>query len=149
MRLSANGLDLIKTYEGLRLETYKDVAGHATVGYGHKLKKDEAFSRLSMADAEALLRIDVAHFEHGVSELCSEFHVTQGQFDALVSFAYNVGLSALEKSTLLKKLKAGDIAGAAREFERWIHAGGLAQPGLRKRRAAEARLFLSDTKRVS
>lgn len=143
MRLSTRGLDILKEFEGLALEPYKDVAGYETIGYGHKLHPGESFGRISKADAEALLMIDLNGIEQGVWDLLSHRQppVTQGQFDALVVFAFNVGLAALRKSTLLVKTLHHD-ATAADEFKRWVHAGGKVHQGLVRRREAERRLFM-------
>jgi lysozyme len=141
MKTSATGVALIKQFEGLELVPYKDVAGHWTVGYGHKIEAGESFPKLSEADAEALLRIDLVRFEAGVLDITKGIKLSQNQFDALVAFAYNVGLDALRKSTLIRLLQDRDPAGAAAQFGRWIHAGGVAYEGLRRRRAAERRLF--------
>lgn len=144
MKISDTGLQLIKDFEGLRYHPYTDLAGNMTIGFGHKIGKTESFSKLSLEDAIALLKIDLAVFEKGVSELCHERQMPQGQFDALVSFAFNVGLETLRKSTLLQWALAGNIPRAAKEFERWIYAGGLAHAGLKRRRMAEQKLFLAD-----
>lgn len=138
-QISLAGLALIKRAEGLALAPYKDAAGLWTIGYGHKLESGEWWDKVSQADADALLARDVTDAEDAVNSLVS-VPITQEQFDALVSFTYNVGAGALKKSTLLAKLNAGDPAAAA-EFGRWVHAGGKVLPGLQTRRAEEARLF--------
>ncbi|OJH84352.1 phage lysozyme [Serratia marcescens] len=97
---------------------------------------------IDAATAERLLVCGVAQFEQGVERLVA-VTVTQGQFDALVSFAYNLGLRALENSTLLRRLNAGDRQGAADQFGRRVNAGGVRLDGLVARRAAERALFLS------
>lgn len=96
--------------------------------------------------AERLLRTGLVSYESDVSKLV-KVKLTQGQFDALVSFAYNLGARALSTSTLLQKLNAFDYAGAADEFPRWNKAGGKVLPGLTRRREAERALFLSDGKK--
>jgi len=95
---------------------------------------------ITEAQATALLAQDVVRFEKGVNGL--GVALTQNQFDALVSFAFNVGEKALRDSTLAKKLKAGDIKGAAAQFGAWVKGGGKTLPGLVRRRAAEAALFV-------
>lgn len=139
MRLSPTGLDLIKSHEGLRLSAYQDVVGVLTIGYGHtsNVKPDMAISE---QEAEDILRRDVASFEKAVNDLVTA-PLNQNQFDALVSFAFNLGHGALERSTLLSKLNARDYAGAAAEFDRWINAGGKPWPGLVRRRKEERELF--------
>lgn len=139
-RISQAGLDLIKDFEGLRLSAYRDPVGVVTIGYGHT-KTARMGQVISAQEAEALLREDVAHFEHCVSRLV-EAPLEQHQFDALVSFAYNLGCGALERSTLLKKLNALDYPGAADELLRWNRAGGQVLRGLVRRREAERALFL-------
>lgn len=141
MRTSDKGIDLIKAFEGLRLNAYRCPAGVPTIGYGHT--KDVVMgTKITAEDAEELLRGDLEVFEDGVAEAV-KLSLTQGQFDALVSFSFNLGVGALRKSTLLKKLNMGDIEGAADEFLKWNRAGGKVLPGLVKRRKAERELFLS------
>lgn len=137
--LSQNGLDLIKGFEGLRLSAYQDSAGVWTIGYGHtgNVKPGD---RITQAEAERLLQQDTAWAQQAVRDQV-KVPLTQGQFDALTSFTFNLGAGALEKSTLLKKLNAGDYAGAQAEFGKWVHAGGEVLQGLVRRRAAEADLF--------
>lgn len=140
MSLSQNGLDLIKGFEGLRLNAYQDSAGVWTIGYGHTGPDVRPGMSITQAQAEQLLRQDVARFEQAVRDNV-RVPLTQNQFDALVSFTYNVGEGALQDSTLLRKLNAGDYAGAQTEFGRWVYAGGERLEGLERRRAAEAALF--------
>lgn len=139
MHTSQKGLDLIKSFEGLRLSAYKDVVGVVTIGYG-------TTSGVKMGDtitkerAEQLLREDVERFEQQVLRLV-RVPLSQGQHDALVSFVYNLGAGNLSNSTLLRLLNAGDYAGAAAQFDRWNKAGGKVLAGLVRRRAAERALF--------
>jgi len=141
MHISNNGLDLIRRFEGLRLRAYLCPGGVWTIGYGHTGPDVKPGLRISSEEADALLRGDVARFGAGVSAIAGA--CTQGQHDALVSFAFNLGLGALMSSTLLKKHRAADRGGAAAEFGRWTHARGRVLPGLVRRRAAEAALYLS------
>lgn len=141
MQLSARGLALIKEHEGLRLDAYRCPGKVWTIGYGSTGPHVGPRRRIDAAQAEVLLREDVARFEEGVARIAGP--CTQGQYDALVCFAFNLGLGALMSSTLLKKHKAGDHRAAAAEFARWVNAGGRRLPGLIKRRAAEAELYLS------
>lgn len=142
MKTSQKGIDLIKSFEGLSLKVYDDAVGLKTIGYGHLIKKGEVFTTISLQEAEDLLRKDLNQFEEGVSTSV-KVALTQNQFDALVSFAFNLGMGNLNSSTLLKKLNAGDIQGAASEFGRWNRAGNKVLAGLTRRRLAEKELFLS------
>lgn len=148
MKISDKGLALIKRWEGLRLESYLCPAKVWTIGYGSTGPHVKQGMVITEAEAEALLRKDVARFEDGVNHIVGP--CTQGQFDALVSFAFNLGLGALMSSTLLKRHKAGDFARAADAFLSWNKArqgwpkGKLVVlPGLTKRRAAERQIYLS------
>lgn len=141
MQLSERGFALIKEHEGLRLDAYRCPAKVWTIGYGSTGPHVRAGLRIDATQAEALLLEDVARFEDGVARIAGA--CTQGQYDALVCFAFNLGLGALMSSTLLKKHKAGDHRAAAAEFARWVSAGGRRLPGLVRRRAAEAELYLS------
>jgi lysozyme len=149
MKVSAKGLALIKQHEGLVLHAYKDPIGVLTIGYGHTSMagppKVYAGQTITKAEAGRILRQDVDKFSAGVLELLEGVDLTQGQFDALVSLAFNVGLGNFQGSTLRKKLLRGDYLGAANEFPKWRKAGGNVLPGLVKRRAQEKALFLGDT----
>ncbi|CAI1527524.1 lysozyme [Serratia plymuthica] len=140
MKIDVNGLNLIKEFEGLRLQAYKCPADIWTIGYGHTADVS-ANDVITEEDAIFLLRQDVAESERAVNKYV-HVPLTQNQFDALVSFVFNLGVGNFRTSTLLKKLNAGDDDGAAQEFGRWIHAGGKALPGLVRRREAERALFL-------
>lgn len=146
MNISKNGIELIKRFEGLELEAYPDSVGVWTIGYGWTQavdgKKIALGMRIDQATADRLLKCGVVQYEQGVNQLV-KVRITQGQFDALVSFAYNLGLRSLSTSTLLRKLNDGDKQGAADEFGRWVNAGGKRLDGLVTRRAAERRMFLS------
>ncbi len=137
------GLALIKESEGLRLSTYLDAVGKPTIGYGHLIRPGETFNGpISQQQAEALLRKDLVDTEQGIAKAV-RVSITQGQFDALASFVFNLGAGRLRSSTLLRKLNAGDYAGAANQFLLWDKAGGKPLKGLTKRRQAERKLFLS------
>lgn len=144
MNISQKGINLIKKFEGLRLDSYLCPANVWTIGYGHTQpvngKKIARGMKIDEVEAERLLRCDLVKFEDGVNKLV-KVPMTQGKFDALVSFAFNLGLGALSTSTLLKKMNAKDYAGAEAEFKRWNQAGGKVLPGLIQRRAAEAAMF--------
>lgn len=143
MHISEKGLALIRQFEGLRLLAYKCAAGVPSIGYGHT-RTAKMGQSITQERAEELLREDVARFEAAVSRLV-KVPLTQGQHDALVSFAFNFGAKALEKSTLLRLLNAGDYSGTAAQFDRWVYASGKKLSGLVKRRAAERALFEGET----
>ena len=138
------GVQLICQFEGLKLERYRDAVGLWTIGYGHLILKEEMekLIKITTGEAKNILRKDLKRTETGVKKLLT-LSVTQNQFDALVSFAFNLGLGNLKKSTLLKKVNAGDKDAAALQFKCWNKAGGRVLAGLTRRRDAEMRLFLS------
>lgn len=146
MQTSEKGIALIKQFEGCRLTAYQDSVGVWTIGYGWTRPVDGVPVRSGMTIkqevAERLLKTGLVSYEKDVSKLV-KVKLAQGQFDALVSFAYNLGARALSTSTLLKRLNAGDYRGAADEFLRWNKAGGKVLAGLTRRREAERALFLS------
>lgn len=146
MNISKNGIELIKRFEGCELQAYQDSVGVWTIGYGWTQavdgKKIGAGMVIDLATAERLLKCGVVQYEQGVNQLV-KVKITQAQFDALVSFAYNLGLRSLSTSTLLKKLNVGDTKGAADEFLKWCRAGGKILNGLVRRRTAERELFIS------
>lgn len=142
MKISQKGLDLIKSFEGLKLKAYQDVVGVWTVGYGSTGPHVKPGMVITAKQAEDLLRDDVARFEVCIGKQVS-VPLSQSQFDALVSFAFNLGCGNLASSTLLKKLNAKDYSGAASEFVKWNRAGGKVLAGLTRRREAEKALFLS------
>ncbi|QJP10448.1 lysozyme [Pseudomonas multiresinivorans] len=139
MRTSERGVSLIKAFEGLRLDAYQDSVGVWTIGYGTTRGVKRGMT-ISKAEAERLLTEDIGRFEPEIARLV-KVPLTQGQWDALTSFTYNLGAANLESSTLLKLLNAKDYAGAAEQFPRWNKAGGKVLPGLVKRRAAEQAMF--------
>lgn len=148
-RLSSRGAAFIGRFEGFRPLPYNDPAGHATIGYGHlihlgRVTEDDRrkWKRMSQAQGLALLRKDSQRFADAVRRLVKP-KLKQHEFDALVSFAFNVGVHAFEKSTLLKLLNRGDRRGAAAQLIRWDKAGGKRLPGLTRRRRAERLLFLT------
>ncbi|MEL4885699.1 lysozyme [Pectobacterium betavasculorum] len=146
MQISSNGINLIKQFEGCELTAYQDAVGVWTIGYGWTQAVDGKSIRRGMtidsATADRLLKTGVVQYEQAVNQLV-KVAISQNQFDALVSFAYNVGTRSLSTSTLLRKLNAGDISGAADEFLRWNKAGGKELAGLARRRVAEREMFLS------
>ncbi len=149
LRLSAGGLEMIKRYEHLKLTEYKDFGGEMAIGYGHHLRPGENFSHgITEAKANQLLRGDVRNAELQVKELV-KVPLTQPQFDALVSFCYNIGQTRFEHSELLKKVNRDDFVGAGQEFHHWVaghgHSHGHAHvlAGLIARRKEERAMFLS------
>ncbi|EMI5460301.1 lysozyme [Enterobacter roggenkampii] len=146
MQTSDKGIALIKQFEGCKLTAYQDSVGVWTIGYGWTKPVDGKPIRAGMTikqeTAERLLKTGLVSYENDVSRLV-KVDLTQGQFDALVSFTYNLGARSLSTSTLLRKLNGGDYAGAADEFLRWNKAGGKVLNGLTRRREAERALFLS------
>lgn len=142
MKISQKGINLIKTFEGLSLKAYKDSVGVVTIGYGSTGPHVSMGQIITEVQAETLLKSDIARFERGVSDLVTA-PLNQNEFDALVSFSFNLGLGNLKSSTLLRKLNSLDCQGAAKEFERWNKAGGKVLAGLTRRRIAERDLFLS------
>jgi lysozyme len=142
MQLSAAGLEFIKREEGFRSSLYQDVAGILTIGYGHRVTPSESFSSpITEAQATALLQADVRQAEQWVARLVKVI-LTQGQFDALVDFCFNLGCGRLKSSTLLAALNAGHYAAAAEQLLSWDHANGQVNPGLKARRTAELQLFI-------
>lgn len=141
MKISQAGLDLIKEFEGFEPEAYLCPAGIWTIGYGHTGDVSEG-QTITEEEAEELLRQDVAFAEDAVTDYV-EGDLTQGQFDALVCFVFNIGAGAFRDSTLLRLLNQGDNEGAAEQFLRWNKAGGKVLSGLTRRREAERELFLS------
>lgn len=144
MKTSRAGIDLIKEFEGLRLEAYLCPADVWTIGYGHTSSAGEPFvtrgMKITAAEAERILARDLRVYEAGVLRLV-KVEITQNQFDALVSFAYNCGVGALAKSTLLKRLNAGRADAVPAELMKWTKSGGRELPGLVRRRRAEAQLW--------
>ncbi|MFA9499903.1 lysozyme [Mannheimia sp. E30BD] len=153
LSLSSTGLDLIKSFEGCKLTAYRDVKGVATIGYGHTFGVKMGMT-ITQAQADEFLKADIKHFEEGVNVLLNELgvQVTQCQFDALVSLAFNIGLRALAKSTLAKYLYTmrqddqESIYKVADQFLRWKFSGGKEYPGLLNRRKKERLHFLLDAK---
>jgi lysozyme len=138
---------MIKHHEGVRLRPYRCPAGLWTVGVGHLIGDGKSLPEhwnktFTQEEVDAILAADLVRFERGVLRLCPTA-LTQGQFDALVSFAFNVGLGSLQRSTLRMKTNRGEIESAAKEFMKWTKAGGKVLPGLVKRRKDESALYSS------
>ncbi len=141
-------LSLIKRWEGLSLKAYQDVAGLWTIGYGHLIRPGEKYHPygpvrdITQADAEELLARDSASARNAVVTYV-KVPLTANQRMALESLAFNIGAGAFASSTLVRKLNAGDYAGAASEFLRWNKAGGVVVAGLTNRRYDEREVFLT------
>lgn len=140
MKTSPNGVALIKHFEGCRLTAYKCPAGVLTIGYGSTGPHVTEGLKITQERADDILREDLDRFEKGV-DVAVKVSLDQDEFDALASFAFNLGLGNLTVSTLLKKLNANDRVGAAKEFLKWNRAGGVVLAGLTRRRKAESELF--------
>jgi lysozyme len=140
VKISQAGKDLIISFEGIRLEAYKCPAGVWTIGVGSTVPAVHAGEVITKQQALARFDKDLAKFENAVDRLV-KVPLTQNQFDALVSFTFNVGEGALAKSTLLKKLNAGDYDAVPSELMKWTKGGGKELPGLVRRRRAEAAMW--------
>jgi len=141
LRLSTEGSELLKRSEGFSSWPYADAAGFQTIGFGHRVKPGENFaSGISQAQADAILVQDVRIAELAVTRLV-KVTLTQGQFDALVDFVFNLGAGQLAGSTLLKYLNGGNYDSAAWQLLAWDHVGSREVAGLKHRREAEFRLW--------
>ena len=144
MKISSAGLNIIKEFEGFRANAYRDPVGIWTIGFGtiRGVKPGDVVTR---SEAERRLRHELVEYERAV-ERATGGNATQPQFDALVSFAYNVGVKGMAGSTVIKRHNSGDHQAAARAFGLWNKAGGKVWPGLTRRRAAESALYLTPTR---
>ena len=148
MNVSEKCLALIREFEGFRSKPYLCPAGVPPIGYGSTSYEDGTPVTLKdepidQARANAIMRTTLAREYEPAVQRYVKVPLTQGQYDALVDFAYNAGAKNLLQSTLLKKLNAKNYAGASKEFEKWVYGGGKVLPGLVRRRKAEQALFLS------
>lgn len=168
MKVSDKALKMLKHHEGVRTKPYRDVVALWTIGVGHLMYPEQAtlpncknakpgytgmcredyqirledFRVFSMEEVDGLLKSDLGRFERGVERLIT-VPLSQNQFDALVSFSFNLGLGTLQRSTLRQKVNRGDFEGAAEEFLKYTMAGGKVFRGLVIRRNDERALFLS------
>ena len=158
MNVSPKAIEMIKHHEGVRFKPYQCPAQLWTIGVGHVLYPNqikillaergayalhpEDSRTFTKEEVDAILRADLARFEKGVATYCP-VPLTQGQFDALVSFSFNVGLGTLQRSTLRQKVLRGDMAGASEELLKYCMAGGKVLKGLQNRRIDERHLFLN------
>ncbi|MBN8530387.1 MAG: lysozyme [Alphaproteobacteria bacterium] len=135
------GLDLLRRFEGFSAQAYRCAAGHLTIGYGHVVRQGEVYADgISEADALALLARDVVVAEDAVRR-CITAPLNQAQFDALVSFVFNLGGGALQRSSLRRKVNRQEHDEIPGEFLKWVWASGKKLPGLIRRRRAEAALY--------
>ena len=158
MKVSPKAIEMVKHHEGVRFRPYRCPARLHTVGVGHVMYPEQAkipmdqrgayplrpedSRTFSKEEVDGILRSDLARFERGVAQFCP-VPLTQGMFDGLVSFSFNVGLGTLQRSTLRQKLLRGDKEGAAEELLKYCMAGGKVLRGLQNRRIDERALFLS------
>ena len=138
LKISESMIAVIKKFEGLRLKAYKCPAGVFTIGYGHT-ENVFADSEISELMADQILRKDLQKFEQTINDL--DLPLLQCEFDALVSFVFNVGIGNFNKSTLKKLLSQKKFFYAAKEFDKWVFAGGKKLPGLQNRRNKERKIF--------
>lgn len=139
MQPSEAAIDLIKEFEGLRLEAYEDAGGKWTIGYGHLMTGGEP-QKIDEAQALYYLRLDIAKAAAAVKAL-APVPLWQSEFDALVSFTFNVGSGNFAASTMRRKLLDLDYVGASEQFPRWVYVNGRKFRGLERRRKAEQKLF--------
>lgn len=158
MNVSDRAIKMVMHHEGVRQKPYRCPARLWTVGCGHVLYPDQGKMKIdqrdgfplkpednrtfSMEEVDGILKSDLQRFERGVATYCP-VELTQGQFDALVSFSFNVGLGTLQRSTLRQKVIRGEMEGASEEFLKYCMAGGKILRGLQNRRKDEQALFLS------
>jgi lysozyme len=147
--MTDEGVELIREFEGFRAEAYRDPVGIWTIGYGHTSMAGPPNVKpglvMTRAEADDILKRDVEKFAVGVRKSLTR-QISPLQFSALVSFAYNVGLDGFRKSSVLKAVNAGDDDAVPRRLGLWVKASGQTLPGLVRRRAAEAALFVSKRK---
>lgn len=143
MQISDRGIAFIKQCEGFRARTYCDVAGFPTIGYGHKLTEGEDFPKgITQAEGELMLKGDLAEVEAKLNDgLLITAPLTQGQYDALCDFCFNLGVGKFRSSTLRTYLNERQYDAAAFQLLRWDHAGGKEVDGLKKRRELEFALW--------
>jgi lysozyme len=149
MKISDNGINLIKRFEGVRYKPYRCPAGLFTIGYGHLIgdgkQLPDAYNKtFTEREVDELLRKDLARFERGVTMLFPvSYRFTQGTYDALVSFSFNLGLGALQRSTVRSALLRGDKTMAGESLLKYCRAGGKILKGLQLRRQAEHKLLMT------
>ena len=139
-KTSKEGIELIKRFESFSPRRYLCPGGYETIGFGHRLLVQENYIDITLTCAEELLFKDLVKFEHAVLKYIN-VDLLDNQFDALVSFTFNLGPAALQRSTLRQKVNSEDFSEASLEFLRWIYVGSKRLNGLFKRRLAESELF--------
>ena len=136
------GIELIKQFEGFSSEPYLCSGGYLTIGYGHKLLPSDRYKKVTEEKSGLILRKDLSRTERAVLKYINN-PLTDDQFAALVSFTFNLGAAALQRSILRQKINYGLYQEASKEFMKWVYAGGRKLPGLTRRRKIEKQLFLS------
>lgn len=139
---SIKGVSLIKVFEGFHHFPYRCPAGYYTIGYGHLIKKGEYFKQISQEEGEEILKRDLRITERQVMRNI-KVDLKQTEFDALVSFTYNLGGAALQRSVLRQKINSLNYEEIECEFMRWVYVGSIKLPGLVRRRKKEVELFFS------
>lgn len=144
MQMSENGKNILKKLEGLKLCTYRCSSGVWTIGYGHTGITVKSGDVITEAAANKLFEQDIKFFENAINTLVT-VKLNQNQFDALVSFCFNIGIGkdGFAGSTMRKLLNCGEYAAASEQFLRWVYSNGKVSDGLRRRRMKERELFLS------
>ena len=145
MQISEEGLSFIKAFEDFSAKPYLCPANVLTIGYGHAILPDEQFTEITEEEAIELLKKDCTKFTSAINRLV-KVGLNRNQFDALISFVFNIGVGAFTKSTLLKLLNQGNYNDAAKEFPRWSTVKGVPCNGLITRRQLEKCLFLTPLK---
>ena len=140
--ITAEGLRLIMWFEGFSAVPYRDAGGLLTIGYGHLIREGETFHHISEADAQDLLRNDVQQAIRTVLRL-THVPLSDGQLDALISFTFNLGAGAYQRSSLRRKVNREEHGAVPQEFAKWIYVNGLKYNGLIRRRQAEAMRYQS------
>lgn len=136
------GIELIKTFEGFKPEPYVCLGGYLTIGYGHKLLPSDPYKVVTPEKAEIILRSDLRKIERSVLKYI-DVEINEDQFSALVSFTFNLGPAVLQRSALRQKINYSQYEEAAKEFQKWVYAGGKKIMGLVRRRKLESDLFNS------
>ena len=133
-------ITLIKHFEGCRLKAYRDIGGVLTIGYGHTGQEVKEGMEITQDEADMLLEHDMGHFARAVLMLTKQV-LTDNQFAALISFTFNLGTGAYQRSTLRQMINRGDMCCVSDQFVRWNKVAGVVSNGLTRRRKAEAKLF--------
>ena len=140
MKVSQNCVELVKHFEGFRGQAYICVAGQRTIGYGHKIRPYETYDKISMEQANDLLMQDLQIFASAVNRNI-QYPLKQNQFDAIVSFTYNVGIASLQRSTLRQKINYAELDKVEHEMLKWVYVNAAKVHGLVVRRKCEIELF--------